>query len=316
MLTPLDLNSKTFAKGFRGYDTDEVNEFFAQVSKDYERLYQDNVELKDTVERVSAKLEYYQHMEGTMQSTLSVAQETADEVKKSSQQKAELLAKKTESECAQKVAAADAQVTKLKTEADAYAAKVHNESDAYAAKVRNEADAYAAKLKNDTQAFVDKMRSTAEMEVAKLKVDSDEQSKKLLADAREQAHTLVTEATTRSRKMMDDATEEARHKVFEAESKASTAMSTYEDQMKKAAMHRNTVISFLQTQLESFKNFDNGPDAAKAERAVRSAAAKPMPAPVPQQENAASQGVKTTPQDTGADKQVAHPKQSLPAWMR
>lgn len=75
MLTPLDLTGKTFSKGFRGYDTEEVNKFIAQVAKDFERLYQDNVELKDTVERVSAKLEYYQHMEGTMQSTLVVAQE-------------------------------------------------------------------------------------------------------------------------------------------------------------------------------------------------------------------------------------------------
>ena len=47
MLTPLDLNGKTFSKSFRGYDTDEVNQFFLQISKEYERLYQDNVELKD-----------------------------------------------------------------------------------------------------------------------------------------------------------------------------------------------------------------------------------------------------------------------------
>ena len=87
MLTPLDLNNKNFSKGFRGYDTEEVDEFFAKVAKDFERLYQDNVELKDAVERVSAKLEYYQQMESTMQNTLVIAQETADEVKKNSEQK-------------------------------------------------------------------------------------------------------------------------------------------------------------------------------------------------------------------------------------
>ena len=91
MLTPLDLNNKNFSKGFRGYDTEEVDEFFTKVAKDFERLYQDNVELKDAVERVSAKLEYYQQMESTMQNTLVIAQETADEVKKNSEQKAALL---------------------------------------------------------------------------------------------------------------------------------------------------------------------------------------------------------------------------------
>ena len=306
MLTPLDLNSKTFAKGFRGYDTDEVNEFFAQVSKDYERLYQDNVELKDTVERVSAKLEYYQHMEGTMQSTLTVAQETADEVKKSSEQKADLLARKTETECAQK-----------RSETDTYVAKIKTEAQAYADKVRSEADAYAEKSKTDAQAFIDKMRGTAEMEVAKLKVDSDEQSKKLLADAREQAHTLVTEATTRSRQLLDDATEAARRKTFEAESKAATAMSAYEDQMKKAAMHRNTVVSFLETQLQTFKNFDNGPDAAKAESAAREAAPQIARVAAPQ-EQILVQHEKTQNETSSAKdgKPLAHPKDSLPAWMK
>ena len=62
MLTPLDLKKKSFSKSFRGFDTGEVNQFLLQISKEYERLYQDNVELKDSVERVSAKLEYYQAM--------------------------------------------------------------------------------------------------------------------------------------------------------------------------------------------------------------------------------------------------------------
>ena len=315
MLTPLDLNSKTFAKGFRGYDADEVNEFFAQVSKDYERLYQDNVELKDTVERVSAKLEYYQHMEGTMQSTLTVAQETADEVKKSSEQKAELLVKKTDTECAQKRADADSYVNKVKGEAEAHAEKVNGDAEAYAEKIKSEADAYADKCKAESQAFIDKMRGTAEMEVAKLKVDSDEQSKKLLSDAREQAHTLITEATTRSRQMMDDATEEARRKMFEAESKAATAMGTYEDQMKKAAMHRNTVISFLETQLQSFKNFDNGPDAARAESAAAAAAPQIARVALPQEQILVQHEAKkaAAPKE---EKPLAHPKDSLPAWMK
>ena len=99
MLTPMELKGKVFSKGFRGYDTDEVNQFMAQIAKDYERLYQDNAELKDTVERVSSKLEYYQRMEGTMQNTLAVAQETADEVKKSSKEKASVMAQALEVEC-------------------------------------------------------------------------------------------------------------------------------------------------------------------------------------------------------------------------
>ena len=35
MLTPLDLNNR-LSKGFRGYDTEEVDEFFAKVAKDFD----------------------------------------------------------------------------------------------------------------------------------------------------------------------------------------------------------------------------------------------------------------------------------------
>lgn len=314
MLTPLDLNSKTFSKGFRGYDIEDVNEFFGQVSKDYERLYQDNVELKDTVERVSAKLEYYQHMEGTMQSTLSVAQETADEMKKSSKQKVELLEKKNQTECEQK-----------KADADAYVAKVKADAETYAAKIREEADAHAEKSKAEAQAFIDKMRGMAEIEVAKLKVDSDDQSKKILADAKQKADSMMTDASSRSRKLLDDAANEARNKMFTAEQKAAVAMSTYEDQMKKAAMHRNTVISFLETQLESFKNFNNGSDtAAKTETpaaAVR-AETRRMSANESNRKAPMRQILVTRSTDTNVEKPavpakpLAHPKNSLPDWMK
>ena len=91
MLTPQDIKNKTFTKGFRGYEVEEVDKYLAELRKEYEYLFTDNMELKETIERVSSKLEYYQQMEATMQSTLAVAQETADEVKANSEKKAALL---------------------------------------------------------------------------------------------------------------------------------------------------------------------------------------------------------------------------------
>ena len=253
MLTPLDLNGKTFSKGFRGYDKDEVNQFFSQVSRDYERLYQDNVELKDSVERVSAKLEYYQRMESTMQSTLVVAQETADEVKKNSLQKADVLTKETELACnKQKEAAAsfcnklradtEAEVTRMKAEADAYADKVRKMADEYAAKTRGEADDYGkltrtdadsyavglrsktdsstSKLKEETQSFVNKMKTLAEIEVARMKVEAQDSCKTQLADSREQARTLTAEATAHANQVMADANQKSQNIVAEAVQKA------------------------------------------------------------------------------------------------
>ena len=253
MLTPLDLNGKTFSKGFRGYDTDEVNQFFSQISRDYERLYQDNVELKDTVERVSAKLEYYQRMESTMQSTLVVAQETAEEVKKNSLQKAEVLTKETELACSKQKEAivsfcnklradTEAEITRMKSEAEAYSEEIRKQADAYAVKTRAEADDYGkstrtdadsyamglrsktdsstSKLREEAQSFVDKMKSLAEIEVAKMKVNTEDSCKSQLAESREQARTLTAEASAHANQIMADANQQSQNIVAEATQKA------------------------------------------------------------------------------------------------
>ena len=96
MLTPLDIHNKEFKRGFRGYNEEEVDEFLDQVVKDYESNYQENIELRETVERLNSKLEHYQHMENTLHTTLVIAQETAEEVKLNAKRETELLHKEAE----------------------------------------------------------------------------------------------------------------------------------------------------------------------------------------------------------------------------
>ncbi len=96
MLTPLEIQNKEFKRSFRGYSEDEIDGFLDQVVKDYEQLYRENVELKETIERLSSKLENYQHMENTLHSTLVIAQETAEEVKLNAKKSSELVMKEAE----------------------------------------------------------------------------------------------------------------------------------------------------------------------------------------------------------------------------
>jgi cell division initiation protein len=96
MLTPLDIHNKEFKRGFRGYAEEEVDSFLDEVVKDYEKLYRENIELKETLDRVNSKLEHYQHMENTLHSTLVIAQETAEEVKLNARKESELQIKEAE----------------------------------------------------------------------------------------------------------------------------------------------------------------------------------------------------------------------------
>ncbi|MEM5794802.1 MAG: DivIVA domain-containing protein [Bacillota bacterium] len=116
MLTPLDIHNKEFKKGFRGYNEEEVDEFLDKIIKDYEKLYRDNIELKETIERISSKLEHYQHMEETLHSTLVIAQETAEEVKLNAKKEMELMTKEAEIRAEKMVDNALTRVRKLTSE--------------------------------------------------------------------------------------------------------------------------------------------------------------------------------------------------------
>lgn len=90
-LTPLDIHNKEFPKkSFGGYDRDTVDEFLDQVVRDFELLIKENDRLKGQVDELQLKLEQYKQLEETINRTLVVAQETAEEVRTSAKKQADL----------------------------------------------------------------------------------------------------------------------------------------------------------------------------------------------------------------------------------
>lgn len=80
MLTPLDIQNKEFKKTIRGYDSRAVDLFLDEVIEDYEKVYKENIELKDKVNLFSDQIRHYNTLEETLKNTLIVAQTTAEEV--------------------------------------------------------------------------------------------------------------------------------------------------------------------------------------------------------------------------------------------
>lgn len=89
MLTPLDIENKRFSKTIKGYNADEVDDFLDQVTLEYERLYKDNAEFRNKLERLEKELEHYKTVEHTLQNTLLMAQSTADDIKTMAQKQAD-----------------------------------------------------------------------------------------------------------------------------------------------------------------------------------------------------------------------------------
>ena len=90
MITPLDIENKKFAKQMvNGYSVDEVDDFLDDLTVEYEKLFKENSEYKIKIEKLEEDVQHYETIESTLQSTLVMAQSTAEEVKEVAKQQAE-----------------------------------------------------------------------------------------------------------------------------------------------------------------------------------------------------------------------------------
>lgn len=92
-LTPVDITNKEFRKMLRGYDPEEVDEFLDQIVEDYEELFKENSLLKEKINAMNEKIEHYSKIESTIQNTLLLAQNAAEQAKVSSQKEADIVIK-------------------------------------------------------------------------------------------------------------------------------------------------------------------------------------------------------------------------------
>ena len=91
LLTPLDIQNKEFRRAFRGYHDEQVDEFLDQIIKDYTELMNESIVLKEQVEGLRGQLGQYHQLEETLNKTLIVAQQTAEEVRSNARKEAEVI---------------------------------------------------------------------------------------------------------------------------------------------------------------------------------------------------------------------------------
>ncbi len=90
MITPLEIENKKFSKQMvNGYNVEEVDEFLDLLTTDYEKMYKENTESREKIEQLNEDIAHYKTIENTLQSTLLMAQSTAEEVKNVAKQQAE-----------------------------------------------------------------------------------------------------------------------------------------------------------------------------------------------------------------------------------
>lgn len=80
MLTPIDLQKKTFKSGI-GYDKKDVEAFFSEVTEEFEKLYKENKDFQEKIQNLTTVLQNYKTIEKSLQKALVLAQKAADETK-------------------------------------------------------------------------------------------------------------------------------------------------------------------------------------------------------------------------------------------
>lgn len=88
-ITAMDIVSKEFKRGLRGYNVDEVDEHLENVSEEYEIIYKENSTLREKSAFLEEKLEHHVKIESTIQNTLVLAQNAAEQAKISAQKESE-----------------------------------------------------------------------------------------------------------------------------------------------------------------------------------------------------------------------------------
>lgn len=117
-LTPLDVQNKEFGRAVRGYRPVEVDDFLDQVVEVLHDVQQENEVLREELEELRSRVDHYRQLEDTLQNTLVVAQETAQEVRENARREAKVI-----------LGEARTDIQRMRDEADEHVDRIHRQGE-------------------------------------------------------------------------------------------------------------------------------------------------------------------------------------------
>jgi cell division initiation protein len=95
-ITPLDIRRKEFKRSVRGYSDEEVDIFLDEVADEFERLFQENMELHDRMQRMDEQIAGHAQLKDALEKTLISAQLQSEELRANAHKEAELILRDAE----------------------------------------------------------------------------------------------------------------------------------------------------------------------------------------------------------------------------
>jgi cell division initiation protein len=90
-ITVVDIQHKSFKRALQGYDRTEVDQYLDEIIESLEDEAQARAALEAEIADLRERISHFKAMEESLQSTLLLAQRTADEVKAAAHKEADLI---------------------------------------------------------------------------------------------------------------------------------------------------------------------------------------------------------------------------------
>jgi cell division initiation protein len=94
-ITPLEIRQKAFEKVFRGFDKDEVTAYLTSLSHEWEKILDENKELRIKFEAAEKEISKLREVESSLYKTLKTAEDTGANMIQQANKAAELQIKET-----------------------------------------------------------------------------------------------------------------------------------------------------------------------------------------------------------------------------
>src|SRR5690606_5080309 len=95
-ITPLEIRQKTFEKNFRGYEKEEVHAFLLTLSQEWEKIVDENKELRFKYESTEREIQKLREVESSLYKTLKTAEDTGASVIEQARKAADLHLKESQ----------------------------------------------------------------------------------------------------------------------------------------------------------------------------------------------------------------------------
>ncbi|MDQ2818007.1 MAG: DivIVA domain-containing protein [Candidatus Eremiobacteraeota bacterium] len=90
-ITPVDIQHREFKRALQGYAREEVDRFLDEIIESLEQDIDERTKLESALADLTEKVSHFKSMESSLQSTLLLAQRTADEVKAAAHKEVDII---------------------------------------------------------------------------------------------------------------------------------------------------------------------------------------------------------------------------------